>query len=434
VFRSRPIFVRLKVRGLLAGGFAFTVLFTSVAPVAAAAGELDDTFDGNGKLTRNLSNESDFFSDVVVQPDQKIVAVGRHGSDTAGQSDAWVVVRFNPDGSLDTAFADNGFALITVGGPGQYANAVALRDDGTIVVVGLAGGFGGRFGIALINGDGVPVNSFSGDGKTTKNFTSGFDVATDVAIQDDGKMVVSGWSGATDSRFIALRYNLNGSLDSSFNADGIASVNMTTGSDLANTVALDSTGKIVLAGSVSGNGRQIGVARLTTAGNPDTTFSGDGHLIKNLTRKADIAVSSVIQPDDKIVLSGVTNSSTSTNSKMIALRYNVDGTADTSFSTDGRTSIDITAFTDAAYGVALQDDGKVVLAGTANNEFYTVARLESDGTLDTSFGDDGVMFANITPDYDIAYSVAVQADGALLTVGESSGSGGQASAARFLGS
>ena len=432
--RIRPRLVRPGVRGFLAGGFAFAMLLNSAAPVAASAGELDDTFDGNGKLTLNLSNGDDFFTDVVVQPDQKIVAVGRHGSDVAGQSDAWVVVRFNPDGSIDTDFADNGFRLITVGGPGQYANAVALMDDGSIVMAGLAGGFGGRFGIAIINGDGVPNNGFSSDGKTTKDFTTGMDIATDVAIQDDGKIVVTGWSGATDSRFIALRYNLNGTLDSSFNADGIASVNMTTGSDLSNTVAIDSTGKIILSGSVSGNGRQIGVARLTTTGDPDTTFSTDGHLIKNLTTKADIAVSSVIQPDDKIVLAGVSNSGTNTNSRMVALRYNTNGTADTSFSSDGRTAIDLTVFTDAAYGVALQADGKVVLAGTANNEFFTVARLGTDGTLDTSFGDDGVMFANLTPDYDVAYSVAVQADGALITVGTSAGQGGVTSAARFLGS
>jgi uncharacterized delta-60 repeat protein len=118
---------------------------------------------------------------------------------------------------------------------------------------------------------------------------------------------------------------------------------------------------------------------------------------------------------------------------MLALRYNTDGTPDSTFSGNGNIQIDITIYEESANAVAVQDDGKIVLAGMTNYDFYTVARLTTAGTLDTSFGDDGIMFANLNPDYDLAISVAIQADGAIMTVGLSGGgSNGRASAARFL--
>jgi hypothetical protein len=83
--------------------------------------------------------------------------------------------------------------------------------------------------------------------------------------------------------------------------------------------------------------------------------------------------------------------------------------------------------------MALQADGKLVLAGSANFEFFTIVRLTTGGTLDSSFGDDGVQFCNLTADYDVAYNVTIQADGDIVAAGAVSGSGGRMGVARFLG-
>jgi uncharacterized delta-60 repeat protein len=410
-------------------GLAVGLLVQSASPVAASAGELDDTFDGNGKLTLNVSSEFDELYEVAIQPgDQKIVAVGvSHPGDSE-----WIVIRLNPDGSLDSTFGGgDGIVTIDFSSGEDYANAVALQADGKIVAVGLAGGSGGRWGIVRLDTDGSLDSSFSGDGKAVRDFTSGQDVANDVAIQADQKIVISGYTGAADSRFTVARFTTGGSLDSSFSGDGIATANLTSGRDLSYGVGVDSNGKIAVGGYASGSGGQVGVARFRAGGSLDPSFSGNGWLTTNITSQFDIVFGLAVQPDDKIVVAGYSGNA---NTKMLALRYNTDGTPDGSFSGNGNVTVDIdTELVDAAYSVALQDDGKIVLAGTHNFAFFAVVRLTSTGTLDSDFADDGLALANITTGFDVAYHVAIQADGAILAVGGSSGQGGRLSAARFLG-
>jgi uncharacterized delta-60 repeat protein len=423
---------RVVARPFAALGFAGALVLQAAGPVAAAGGELDDTFDGNGKLTLNTSAGEDFFADVAVQAgDQKIVAVGA----TSPSDTDWLIARFNTDGSLDGSFGDDddGMVAIHFSGSNDWANAVAIQGDGKIVVVGPVGSSGGKWGIARLNTDGTLDGGFSGDGKTTLDFTTGSDVATDVAIQADQKVVVTGWTAAGNSSFTVARFTTAGVPDTSFSGDGIATANLTSGQDLSVAVAIDTTGKIVVAGLAAGSGGQIGLAKFKSGGGLDTTFSGDGRMLQNIGSGLDIALSVATQPaDNAIVVSGETGGTT--NQKMLAMRFQTNGALDGTFSGDGKVTIDITDFEDSANSIALQGDGKIVLGGTANFEFYTVARLTSAGALDTSFGDDGIMFSNLTASFDVLNSVAIQADGAIVAVGESSGSGGKASAARFLGS
>jgi uncharacterized delta-60 repeat protein len=423
--------MRTLARPFFAMAFASAFLLGSAIPVAASAGELDDTFDVNGKRVLDFSAGNDFFTDVAIQPgDQKIVAVG--GSDPADGE--WLIVRFNPDGTLDSGFGGgDGIVRVDFSSGDDYANAVALQADGTIVVVGLASGSGGRWGVVRLNSGGTLDGNFSGDGKLTMDFTTGEDLAGDVAIQaSDEKIVISGWTAANDSRFVALRLMTDGLPDPTFGGDGIASANLTSGRDLAVSLGITSTGKVVVGGLASGSGGQIGLVRFNPGGGLDPTFSGDGRLTQNFSGALDVAYGVVIQPaDNKIVLAGESGGA---NSKMLAMRFNTNGTPDSTFSGDGRILIDITDFRDSANSLALQDDGSIVLAGSANFEFYTVIRLTAGGSLDSSFGDDGVMFANLTAKYDVALSVAIQADGGIVAVGQSGGGGGSASAARFLGS
>ena len=244
-------------RPLFAIAIALVLAAQSVSPAAAAVGDLDDTFDGNGKVQLNLTGGSDYVYDIAVQPaDQKIVGVGRMD---AGEPQ-FAVVRWNPDGSLDNTFGGGDGVVSTNFGSGEdSATSVALQADGKIVAVGGAPGSGGQFAIGRYNSDGTPDATFSGDGRTTTNITSGADFAWDVAIQPtDQKIVVAGRSGGADPRFAVVRYNTSGSPDGTFSGDGKTTVNLTTGEDNGTALALQANGRIVVAGFASGAGGQVG--------------------------------------------------------------------------------------------------------------------------------------------------------------------------------
>lgn len=419
---------RLPFRYLLVPVLAAALVLESAAPAAAFGGQFDNSFSGDGKLGLNLSSGEDYLWDVAIDPvAPRIVGVGATPS-------GWVIVGLRANGTLDSGFGvgSTGYTLTDFGSDDDYATAVAVQPDGKYVVVGRAMGASGKFGIARYDEYGYLDPTFSQNGVTTTDFGSGDDFAQDVAIQPNGKIVVAGRSGGTDSRFAVARYNANGGLDTTFSSDGKATANLTTGEDNGIAVELQADGKIVVAGYASGYGGRIGLARFNANGSLDSSFSGDGQLTKNFTSAIDVAWGLAIQPaDGKIVLGGRAGGD---NAKMVALRYNTDGTADTAFSGDGWMTVDITSFVDYASSVALQPDGSIVLGGSANFEFYALVRLTAAGSLDPTFGDGGTRIANITAGFDVLTGIALQADGSIVGVGESSGKGGQISAARFLGS
>jgi uncharacterized delta-60 repeat protein len=212
-------------------------------------GSLDTSFSGDGKQTTDFGSANDGARAVALQADGKIVAVG-----SAGAFDLFALARYNPNGSLDTSFSVDGRQTTAFGG---FATGVALQGDGRIVAVGRAGDFSAGesdFGLARYSPNGSLDTSFSGDGKQTTDFLFGAnDVANDVAIQANGRIVAVGLAGggATGNDFGLARYNANGTLDTSFSADGRKRTSF-GGSDSANGVALQGDGRIVAVGA--GNG------------------------------------------------------------------------------------------------------------------------------------------------------------------------------------
>ncbi len=205
--------------------------------------------------------------------------------------------------------------------------------------------------------------TFSGDGKLTTNFTTGDDVAFGVAIQSDGKIVAAGRAPGSGGRFALARYNTDGTRDATFSGDGKLTTNFTTGDDGATGVAIQSDGKIVAGGWAAGSGGRFALVRYNTDGTRDATFSGDGKLTTNFTSRDDFANGLAIQSDGKIVLAGVANCCS--NAAFALVRYNTDGTRDATFSGDGKLTTNFTTGIDVAFGVAIQADGKIVAAGRA---------------------------------------------------------------------
>jgi uncharacterized delta-60 repeat protein len=263
--------------------------------------------------------------------------------------------------------------------------------------------------------------SFSGDGKVTTNFTAGFDGAKAVAIQVDGKIVAVGGAGSS-RRFALARYNVDGSRDTTFGGDGKVTTNFTRHSDVATGVAIQADGKIVAVGEVSRNtsngtvGR-FALARYNDDGTLDTTFDGDGKVTTDFTAGKDGAMAVAIQGDGQILAAGSANTFCFC-SRFALARYNDDGTLDTTFGGDGKVTTTFKGGS-AANAAAIQANGKIVAVGGQVPEVdkFEVARYHSDGTLDTTFNGDGKVSTNMGQGEESATDVAIQANGKVVVAG-----------------
>jgi uncharacterized delta-60 repeat protein len=285
----------------------------------------------------------------------------------------------------------------------------------TFVVVASFGG------LAFAAGGDLDV-TFSGDGLVTTNFTNGADETLGVSLQTDGKIVVAGSAAMSGGSFALARYKTDGSLDSSFSGDGKLTTNFTTGLDAARDLGIQADGKIVAAGTASGQGGRFAVARFTTDGSLDTSFSGDGKATTDFTSGNDDSRDMAIQPNGRIVAVGVASAGKS--GRWAVGRYNSNGSLDTSFSGDGKLTLDLPSGDDRAYGVAIQADGKVVVGGRVSRDggSFALVRLNSNGSLDPTFDGDGKVFTNLTTGDDYAGDVTIQPDGKILAPGQIGGS------------
>jgi len=246
--------------------------------VVAAAGDLDPTFGTGGKVTTDIQGDFDKARAVAIQADGKIVVAG---SALNGANIDFAVLRYNTDGSLDTTFGTDGKVLTPVLDSDDFALAVAIQPDGKIVAAGLAVTGADDIAVVRYNTDGSLDTTFDGDGKATFSILVGFnDIANAVAIQPDGKIVLAGsTNNGSDDDFAVIRLNPNGSLDSTFNAIGISTFAILDNDDVANAVVLQPDGKIVIAGFTdNGQDTDFAAARLNPNGSLDLSFGVGGKV------------------------------------------------------------------------------------------------------------------------------------------------------------
>ncbi|MCB1205166.1 MAG: hypothetical protein KDN18_12975 [Verrucomicrobiae bacterium] len=370
-------------------------------------GNIDTSFGADDKGT-NTSVTS-----IAVQPDGKILLGGifttiSDGNATHNRSR---IARLNPDGSVDTTFGAEGSGL------NGSVWSVALQPDGKILLGGSFSTFSdgnvthGRLRIARLNSDGTLDMSFNPDVEGTNSFISA------LAVQADGKVLIGGdFTGVSDdtgshSRLRIARLNADGTVDATFGADG-------SGADSSIlSIAAQTDGKILLGGEfttvfdANGNFNRSRIARLNSDGTVDTAFGADG-------RGADNSIWCVtLQADNKILLGGrfsTISDGTSVHTRRSIARLNADGSVDSSFGSAGTGA---NLFGDA---VAIQADGKILIGGvfssvTGGNGSYNrlgIARLNADGSIDASFGTDG-KGVNL-----IVRCLAIQSDGKILIGGD----------------
>jgi uncharacterized delta-60 repeat protein len=415
------------VHRLLAVTVAAGALALSVAsPVQAAPGKLDRTFGGDGKVSTDFTNSYDPGYTVAIQDDGKIVVAGETAPENG--SPKFALARYNPDGSLDSTFSKNGKRHTDITPKEDVVYGVAIQDDGKIVVAGVAAqdSLKSKFALARYNTDGSRDTTFSGDGKLTTAFTKKGDIAWGLTLQDDGKIVAVGDAGANGNhaKMALARYLPNGILDPSFGGDGKVRTDFTPAPEDGLAVAITAQDKIVVAG---GNGfglenEKFALARYESDGSLDSTFGGDGKVTTDIARGPDVAFALALQTNGRIVVAGGASQGLS-NPRWALARYNLNGRLDPAFGDNGKIVTDFTPYDDGAYAMKLQDDGKIVAVGLAGFDFedggsFAVARYETNGVLDTTFGGDGKVVTDFARGYDSAYSVAIQSNGRIVVAGQ----------------
>ncbi len=324
---------------------------------------------------------------------------------------------------MDATFGGTGFVSTQAGSSNSEAKAIAIQSDGKIVVAGYDYYSDDQvFALARYNQDGSLDDSFGSSGIATVNFGIFEDTANAIAIQSDGKIVVAGYFfNGVENDLLLVRYNQDGSLDTSFGNlnNGKVIQNLVTGDDGANALAIQSDGKIVVAGYVTYGNKDFVLARFDQNGSLDTSFDGGtGRVITHINPSdTDEANAIAIQRDGKIIVVGYVNNGSANNFALV--RYNPDGSPDISFGTNGIVTTSIVAGNSEAKAVAIQSDGKIVVIGCDSADFnFALARYNQNGSLDTSFGNMGIVVTSINPgSTDGAYAVALQPDGKIVAAG-----------------
>lgn len=393
----------------------FTVLFIGLmsAPKSIAApGDIDLSFGGTGQVITAIGSSSrDRGSSVAVQVDGKVVVAG-NTIDGTGQHIA--LVRYNPDGSLDTAFNGTGKVVTAYGSSNVAADSVAIQSDGKIVVAGQTyNGSNNDFALVRYNADGSLDTTFNGTGKVTTDIGNGQNNGNSVAIQSDGKIVVAGTTeGAADITIV--RYRADGSLDTSFSGDGKLTTDFGGAPDYGYSVTTQSDGKIVVAGESNG---YFALIRYNANGGPDNSFAASGWPNVGFNGPG---YSVAVQSDGKILVAG----SGSAAGTFALVRYSPNGNLDTSFSGDGIVTTEIDG-NNQNFGrtLAIQSDGKLVVAGYSgkglSNFDFVLIRYNANGSLDTTFNATGIVRTDLGSSNDFGYGVALQSDGSIVVAGYS---------------
>lgn len=383
-----------------------------------ASGALDTSFGGGtGKVL--LPNAGTAYS-MTLQSGELVLAgsVGI-GSDLSD----FTAARFTSSGVLDTNFGTGGIITADVADNSSQANCVALQNNGAIVVGGSA--YTSAYNISALaryNPDGSLDTGFGLNGQVTTPTGPGLNA---VQVQKDGKIVGAGELNG----FTLVRYNSDGSLDGSFGGDGVTT-NGPAGQPHAMTLQPD--GKIVVAGQTTGGTPAFELARYGTNGALDTSFGGGGSVLTPIGFGASIAEAVALQGDGKIVAAGASQGS----SVYFALaRYQTNGALDTSFGTLGKVLTDFgPGNLGEGFAVAIQPDGRIVIAGVFDNGnyYFALARYTTSGALDTTFGSGGTVITQAGLDYAYATSVALQPNGKIVAAGLSQiGSNNQYAVVRY---
>ena len=382
----------------------------------AADGDLDPTFGNGGTVVTDFNNSTDWLSRIAVQPDGKIVAIGDTHPSHKG-----ALARYNPDGTLDATFG-NGGKVVTVANVRESAAGLLILPDGKIMICGSIGvptEFDTSFALLRFNSDGSVDSTFGNGGTVMTNINNDNDRPYALARQSDGKIVAAGKRGIqfnpTEQRkgnVALVRYNPDGSLDATFGNGGIVVNDFGQGLEsYAIDVIIQPDGRIIIAGE---SAYAFLVARYNSNGTLDTTFGNAGFREVNFGDLSwDHGRDALLQDDGKIILVGIAEINNPYDSFAVA-RFNPDGSLDQSFGNGGKFVMIDEGNLEAG---VLQSDGKLIALGDDSSSFKLL-RFNLDGSLDSTFGSGGIVTTMFGGTAAAAGSdLALQADGKILAAG-----------------
>jgi len=405
-FNHRVFIGSKTLKHLIAALLLCLIMVTAVA--ATDNGELDSALGANGIVTTDHGTLLDDYEDIVLQPDHKIITVGTAVTD--GDPFVLTVARYLQDGSLDNSFGLDGTSSIEIDEFGTLGGAVALQSNGKIVVVGSSANISGRDILVIrLETNGDLDTTFGANGVFTASLTMGPDTATDVVIQDNDQIVVSavGNTGVNSKPFV-IKLADNGSPDPSFGDNGIVEVPLEDGSaGQLKGIDIQNDNKIVVGGDVrDGVQQDFLTARLHPNGSLDTSFGSTGVISTAVGAGNDAGEGLVIQQDGKIVVAG--SATQNQNFNFALVRFNTDGSLDNSFGNGGKV-ISPTDGSSIAFDVAPLTNGGIIAVGDSNigilDSEIALQQFQPDGSLDPTFGDGGIALADVTSAFDVAKGV-----------------------------
>lgn len=426
---------KTKIKKLKFYFFLLLTLFAFEISQAQVYTILDTSFGGTGKVMGNEIFASAYIKSVAIQNDEKIIAVGSSGSMNYPY---FAIARFNTNGTFDNTFGTNGFIYSSLGGFKCNANSVSIQNDGKIIVAGnlldSVYPYTRYFTIIRLNIDGSFDTTFSNGGIDTTSFGFNYNDINSLLIQMDGKIVAGGSAGAyySNGNFALARYCVNGTLDTSFGNGGKVITHAGIANSSISAISIQTDGKIIAAwtsrDSLIDN---FVLARYNYNGTLDTTFGINGIVVKPLGIYSSQCTSMTLQNDGKIVTAGLSLDSVNYNSNLYTdfalVRFNANGTVDSSFGMNGIVKTNEGFMNSEAHAVIMQSDGKIIIGGTSQTtsgmgtmNFLALLRYNTDGTLDNTFTFGTPCHFDVPGNFpnESFNALAFQTDGKLIAAGK----------------
>jgi|CXWL01.1.fsa_nt_gi uncharacterized delta-60 repeat protein len=393
------------------------LVFTSVL---AADEMLDPNFGTNGIVMSGFEGINNYTNRVILQTDGKIIIAGNY------QNSLPFIARYNNNGMVDTSFGTNGSLTPTIGA--FSGSRIAIQSDGKLIV---AGSSNGSFAVARYVSNGTSLDSNFGVNGVAKIPSDSGDSRygiSDLVIQPDQKIIVVGTHSnqGNFTNFAIARFNTDGTQDFFRIIDKVDFPNNRFNSCAA--VAIQSDGKIVMSGGMLDNDAngQISLARLNQDGSLDTSSfgtNGKGTITAALPDFNHSSGALALQQNGKIVVAGTVTNAGNTIENLALARFNTNGALDTTFGGTGIVTTDL-GNNEKGSDLVIQPDGKIILVGTiyaSNFSDILLVRYTSDGALDNSFGENGKIIKDLGSAPDLGNGITIQPDGMVVVAGASNG-------------
>ncbi len=374
----------------------------------------DLNFGTNGQVISDFFLQDDVANDIVVQPDGTLVVTG-YSRENSHRT--FMVARYNANGTADSSFGINGHMNSWIVNANNVATSVALQPDGKIVVAGYFDSNNYNDPMVMrLTANGIPDNTFGTGGFVPFWLNGQFDEFHDITMQADGKILAAGRRWINNSYdFAVVRLLSDGTPDASFGTNGWVTTDFNGAYENIYSLTVQPDNKILVSGYKEPGSIYFAAARYLSDGTPDVTFGTAGKVVLSSGSRVDKAYGMTLQPNGKIVLAG-NHHDGAINEYMIA-RLNADGSTDNGFGTGGFTYLPTQDPTDVITDVAMQADGKIVLSGGNSGSDALLVRLLTDGTADNAFGNNGLYTGNSAGSFNWLNSLVVMPDQSIVGYG-----------------